>query len=123
MNFLERFLKRLIGEFPEVRECVSCNLLKEQLDFANYDRKVLLETVIRLNLPKPESNQIPIEVNDMMPIRTSRFNSPGLRRREAEKKSRELSLNAQEMQIQVSSLEKELLGESNGIKQAVSENG
>ncbi len=80
----------LFGPLAEPREefCQSCETLKEQLAFANYDRKILMENFIRATLPNKVTEES-VNLDELEPIRNQKFVPWRVKQGELEKASRE----------------------------------
>lgn len=59
-------------KIEESYECESCETLREQLTFANYDRKVLMETLIKQAFPEKEAEK-PIDLDSLRPMSTGKM--------------------------------------------------
>ena len=88
MTLVELWYKYIVGYPKEEPPCASCEMLREQLNYANYDRKVLLENVIARAFPRAEK-EVDIPEEELIPLRGSRFVPWRVRQQELEKKSRE----------------------------------
>lgn len=55
----------------EPKECESCETLREQLTFANYDRKVLMEHILKQAFPEKQG-EVPIDLESLKPMHTGK---------------------------------------------------
>lgn len=55
----------------EPKECENCEVLREQLTFANYDRKILLERILEHTFPSNE-NKMAIDMDTLKPMSTGK---------------------------------------------------
>lgn len=62
---------------PECKEeaqdksiCQSCETLKHQLEIANYEKRQMLDTILRMGSPQPQSVPVRIEVPESIKSRT-----------------------------------------------------
>lgn len=111
----------LFGPAEEV-PCQNCEILKEQLAFANYDRKMLLEHFVRAAMPE-KTETAPINIENLAPIRT--HGKPWrVRQQELERESRQrASLSRKVTPQSIEKLETELGVNHAATGQAVQEDG
>lgn len=55
----------------EPKECANCELLQEQLRFANYDRKIMMERILQQAFPE-KIQELPIDLEALKPMSTGK---------------------------------------------------
>jgi hypothetical protein len=88
MSIKDLLRKWLFPEGVEIQPCQGCELLKEQLNAVNYERKILFEKVIEQAFPNLTASAIP-DVDNLTPIRMHSKVPWRVRQQELQKNSRE----------------------------------
>jgi len=87
VNIMREWLFGPILPIEQVR-CANCEMLQEQLAFANYDRKMLLEHFIKAAMPQRTENE-QVNTDELAPLRNTKFVPWRVRQQELEKNSRQ----------------------------------